>query len=347
MPETVKLQLLLRREWRNSEGINHAKRLMPTLGLHITAAGAATISAETGLADFESIFGVPVEKIAPRPPGARDFGSPGGYAAGDLPVPEVLQPYVEIISVAPPTQGWIRRENVVVQNSSERISMNAFDAKLSARDKKFTSPSEELRIAVTFRGPDGIGPTSFPAPLSTDTISRLMPDPPQVDRALYELSRLGFKVTSRGRITASVRGSRALFEKTFGTRLAPLKMDPKQDYAFYSFYYPPEGAPWNPPAAPKELIDDAYIQCPHIYMARDRRVRVSKRVPRKRVAIEANGQAPTPSATPPQVGYFHLEMPVDVPRLLNPSKSAILSTLRGRIRPLCLDRLSLSNTRLR
>jgi hypothetical protein len=102
MPETVKLQLLLRREWRNAEGIDHAKRLAPTIGLNITAAGAASVSAETGPADFERIFGTRVEEIAPRPPGQQDFGSPGGYAAGDLPVPEPLQPYVETISVAPP-----------------------------------------------------------------------------------------------------------------------------------------------------------------------------------------------------------------------------------------------------
>ena len=102
MPETVKLQLLLRREWRNAEGINHAKRLASTVGLNITTAGVASVSAETCLADFERIFGTRVEEIAPRPSGQQDFGSPGGYAAGDLRVPEPLQAYVESISVAPP-----------------------------------------------------------------------------------------------------------------------------------------------------------------------------------------------------------------------------------------------------
>jgi subtilisin family serine protease len=216
--------------------------------------------------------------------------------------------------------------------------MNAFDAKLSARDKQFASPSEELRIAVTFRGPDGIGPTNFPAPLSTDTVGRLMPNPTQVDKALYELSRLGFKVTNRGRITASVRGSRALFEKTFGTKLATFKMDPKQDYAFYSFYYPPDGAPWNPPPALTELIDDAYIQWPHIYMARVRRVGVRKRVgARKRFATGADGQVLTPSVTPPQVDYFHLEMPVDVPRILNVDRVHRAGTTGKGIRVVMVD----------
>jgi hypothetical protein len=37
-----------------------------------------------------------------------------------------------------------------------------------------------------------------------------------------------------------MRGTRALFEQTFGTQLEEIRLDPKLDYAFQSFYYPPQ-----------------------------------------------------------------------------------------------------------
>jgi hypothetical protein len=98
----VKLQLLLRKEWRNAEGINHVKRIASSVGLTPTTAGTASVSAVISLVDFEATFGKPVEGVDPRPPGQRDFGSPGGYVSEDLPVPDPLKGYIESISVAPP-----------------------------------------------------------------------------------------------------------------------------------------------------------------------------------------------------------------------------------------------------
>jgi len=69
-------------------------------------------------------------------------------------------------------------------------------------------------------------------------------------------------------MSASVRGTRQQFEKVFGTKLAAVRLDPAKDYQFHTFYYPPDGAQWNPDPALAQLIDDAYIQWPHIYMAR-------------------------------------------------------------------------------
>jgi len=210
--------------------------------------------------------------------------------------------------------------------------MNAFDTKLSQRDKQFVSPSEQLRIGVTFLAPDGIGPTKFPAPLSSATVKRLMPNPLVADKALYELGRLGFKVTTRGQITASVRGSRALFEQVFGTKLTTFKMDPKKDYAFYSVYYPADGAPWSTPPTLTDLIDDAFIQWPHIYMAR-----AGMAGARKRAASSLRAQMPTPSVTPPQVNYFHLEMPADVPSLLNADRVHRAGTIGKGVRVVMVD----------
>jgi len=184
-------------------------------------------------------------------------------------------------------------------------------SEVSERSKKFSKPADELRIAVTFRRPhDRLGPTKAPARLSSASVMSFVPDPLAIDQALYELHRRGFKTTTRGRLTVSIRGPRSLFEKVFGTQLATFKVDKKQDYAFHAFYFPPKDAPWSPDPAIANLIDDAYIQWPHIYMA-ERETPRSRRRPRPRP-----GGAGV-SAKPPLVDYFHLEMPLDVPNLLN------------------------------
>src|SRR5262249_21152903 len=75
----------------------------------------------------------------------------------------------------------------------------------------------------------------------------------------------------------------------------------------YSLYYPAAGAPWKPDPKLAGLIDDAYIQWPHIYMA-------AKKPPKKPKHAPAG-----PAVNPPSVDYFHLEMPQDVPAQLNAS----------------------------
>ncbi|HYM25671.1 MAG TPA: S8 family serine peptidase [Vicinamibacterales bacterium] len=163
---------------------------------------------------------------------------------------------------------------------------------------KVTQPSDELRIAVTFkRLVDRLGPTKMAARMSTAAAPSFRPDPVEMDRAIAELHRRGFQLTSRGQLTVSVRGSRALFEKTFGTKLAAFHVRPTEQAAAHAFYFPPDGAPWKPDPLVMELIDDAYIQWPHIYMAK-------------------KAKPKAPSATPPKVKYFCLKMPKDVPELL-------------------------------
>ncbi len=161
-------------------------------------------------------------------------------------------------------------------------------------------PSEELRVAVTFPRPDGRpGLTKFPAPLSLGAVKGFIPDALAVDRALHELSKLGFTLTKRGRLTASMRCRRRDYERVFGTTLSRFQLDASQAYAFHSLYYPAEGAAWKPMEAVSSIIDDAYIQWPHIYMClRGKRA----------------------GAVPPEVGYFHLDVPRDVPAFLNADK---------------------------
>jgi hypothetical protein len=162
-------------------------------------------------------------------------------------------------------------------------------------------PSSQLRVAVTFRRrQDGLGPTKLDARLSARSVMTLAPDPLDVDRALMELHRRGLETTIRGRMTASVRCTRRDYERLFGTALAPFRVPSTQPAQFQSFYFPPDGAPWNPDPTVASMIDDAYIQWPHVYMA--------KRAPRRQ---------PAPSPTPPALEKYHLEVPGDVARLIN------------------------------
>jgi hypothetical protein len=188
--------------------------------------------------------------------------------------------------------------------------MKAFDdSQRTIRAAATTQPSDELRLAITFRRPqDGLGPTKLNARTSARSVMALAPDPLDVDKALSELHRRGFETTIRGRLTASVRCTRRQFERLFGTKLATMRLDASQSAQFQSFYFPPPGASWNPEPAVAEMIDDAYIQWPHLYMARTTRrpsATRSRRTTRRLAAAE-------PSATPPDVAAFHLRVPADV-----------------------------------
>ncbi len=178
------------------------------------------------------------------------------------------------------------------------------------------APSDELRIAVTFRRPqDGLGPTKLAARVSARSIVSLAPDPLDMDKALFELHRRGFETTVRGRMTASIRGTRRQFEKLFGTTLTPFKVA-KPQAQFQSFYYPAAGAKWSPDPAVATMIDDAYIQWPHLYMRAPTRTR-ARRALRRRVQPGALLRGRMPSPVPPQVRAFHLSVPGDVARLVN------------------------------
>lgn len=171
------------------------------------------------------------------------------------------------------------------------------------RAKRTVKPSEELTVAITFRRPqDGVGPTKLAARMSSASVSAMRPDPLDMDKALYELHRRGFEVSERGKLTASVRCSRQLYEKVFGTKLKVFRIDQTQQMSSQAFYYPPAEAAWKPDESLMSLIDDAYIQWPHIFMA---------------TAKKPKTKAAQPSAIPPEVSYFHLQVPNDVPRLLN------------------------------
>jgi len=194
----------------------------------------------------------------------------------------------------------------------------------TSRARKTSKPSDELSIAITFRSPqDGLGLTKLSARLSSASVAALRPDPLDMDRALYELHQRGFVVSAKGKLSASVRGNRRLFEKVFGTKLKIFRIDPTQQCSAQAFYYPPPDARWKPDPAIMSLIDDAYIQWPHIFMA-------AAKKPKPKPKLKPKPAAGKPSPTPPTVGYFHLRVPNDVPRLLNvPQVHAAGTTGKG------------------
>ena len=212
--------------------------------------------------------------------------------------------------------------------------MYAFQRKTTKQDtaasslRFSSSPSDILRVAVTFNRPNGEpGPTKFNAPLSTASVKNFTPDPIAVDQGIYALSKHGFKLTSRGKMSVSVTGTRQQFERTFGTKLKRFDVDRRQPYAFHSFYFPPQGAPWSPDPELESLIDDAYIQWPHIYMATPELIPHRKKPPK----------ILRPSPKPPVVDYFHLDVPNGVASYINASRVHAAGTTGKGVRIAMVD----------
>src|SRR6516225_6339403 len=107
-------------------------------------------------------------------------------------------------------------------------------------------PAEVLRIAVTFRrASDKLGPTKFAGRLSPEAVSAFRPQPDNMSQAIVALQQQGFIVTGKGAMTLSVRGTRADFERVFGTKLVERKLEPLQGIpSAKTFFAPPDTAPW-------------------------------------------------------------------------------------------------------
>lgn len=193
--------------------------------------------------------------------------------------------------------------------------MKAYDANdTSAKPVLKDAGDDILRVAVTFKRPtDQAGPTEFGARISTEAIASFIPDPAQVDLALAELSKRGFILTGRGELTASMRCTRSVFETVFNTKLERMAVPGGSVAQSTSVLYPPNGTPWNPDPAIMTLIDDVYIQWPHIYMAKTETISKSR-------GVDSSGTK-VPSAVPPPIPYFHLLAPVDIALKLNATQA--------------------------
>ncbi len=171
-----------------------------------------------------------------------------------------------------------------------------------SKPKTFTRRkiSQTVRIAVSLPGPAmQQGPVSFSGVIDDATLERMRPEQSQIDKAKARLSKLGFEITGTGQYSITARCSRAVYEEVFGTELTrhQLPFAEGERRQANAFYFPGKDAPWSPDEELASMIDDAYIQWPHIYM---------------------NSRFPGPtSAMPPSVSHHHLRVPGDVTMLLN------------------------------
>ncbi|MEM6666857.1 MAG: S8 family serine peptidase, partial [Pseudomonadota bacterium] len=142
-------------------------------------------------------------------------------------------------------------------------------------------------------------PVSFSGAITPEALPQLEPEAVRFDEAVAKLKALGFEVTTQGRYSISARCPRPVYERVFGTKLSRFKLPftAGESRQANAFFFPGDDAAWNPMADLSAVIDDAYIQWPHIYM---------------------NSRFPGPtSALPPSVRYHHLRVPGDVTMLLN------------------------------
>ncbi len=76
--------------------------------------------------------------------------------------------------------------------------------KISHRNAPLNEPAPAdaiLRIAVTFKGSQNVGPTKIPARLSSASISSFAPEPGEMERAIEVLRQRGFTVSGIGKMT--------------------------------------------------------------------------------------------------------------------------------------------------
>ncbi len=172
----------------------------------------------------------------------------------------------------------------------------------SPKEKAHTrrKASDTVRVAVTLPGHDiNEGPVAFSGAITETTMEQMRPDQNHIATTMKHLEKLGFEVTNKGLFSISARCSKKTYEKLFGTKLTRhrLPFHKGERCQANAFYFPGEGAPWNPDQGLMSMIDDAYIQWPHIYMN----------------SLFSGAT----SAIPPTVNYHHLRVPGDVTMLLN------------------------------
>lgn len=217
--------------------------------------------------------------------------------------------------------------------------MKAYDPKdLNSKPVRRDAADEQLRVAITFNRPGKQGgPTKFGARMSMDTVAAFTPDPAQADLGLAELSRRGFRLTGRGSLSASMRCTRSEFEALFQTKLERMSAPGGTAAQFNSVLYPPDGAPWSPDPALQTLLDDVYIQWPHIYMANPGRAGRTRGKAETGARKTRSLGSPTPSAAPPALPFFHLAAPGDIARHLNATPAHLQGITGKGIRVAMID----------
>jgi len=169
--------------------------------------------------------------------------------------------------------------------------------------EQIINPAKHLTIAVSFKGKGG---SPGPVACNRDGIEHNgAPTTPQRKKAITYLKKMGFDISAQGTMSISIRGTRREFEKLFNAEL--VKESRSETLGTMSMtrnFFVPKQIPddqWERNEKLYDLIDDAYIQWPHIYM--------NQRFDRM-----------LPSPLPPQTPDFSLS-PSDVAMLLGAEKA--------------------------
>lgn len=103
MKNTISLALLLRKDWRNPEGLARVQAIAAEHGWKLTGKGQVTLSAAVSPSAFRRVFGFAPTVVPARRPRGQDFGARAGYLDDhEITVPTDLSEYVESISIEPP-----------------------------------------------------------------------------------------------------------------------------------------------------------------------------------------------------------------------------------------------------
>lgn len=172
-------------------------------------------------------------------------------------------------------------------------------------DSYIEDATEELSVAVTLKAKGGKpGPIECSRTGTRGDRDTLALDSGCVKSAVTRLKKLGFKVSQRGVASVSVRGKRKSFEKAFGTTLSrqTAVVSAGARTIQRQFYAPAEDAPWAGNDDLYSVIDDAYIQWPH-------------------VSLNQRFDRDVPSPIAPGVTSHHLRVPGDVALMLNAARA--------------------------
>lgn len=102
MTVSIPIVLTLKKSCRTPEVIAQVRAIIARLSLELTGTGVSTLSCRIMPSRFADLFGRQAKELAARPPMEVDYGTPGGYASEDLPIPTELVPYLDSITTLPP-----------------------------------------------------------------------------------------------------------------------------------------------------------------------------------------------------------------------------------------------------
>lgn len=147
----------------------------------------------------------------------------------------------------------------------------------------------ELRAYVTLKSPDGIGLMATSEPIHRDDIEQRIPGPAAMGEAVRKMESLGFRVQRARGLYLRIEGTRKQFENKFGLKFRNTEVEFDDD-RIQNLLQPSVESMSRLFYGPEEKLLDAVIFPEPIQLHA--------------------------AATPPPLGYHHLQVPHDVARIM-------------------------------